>query len=193
MRCTAPKRVAVTATAASRTAAASASVRVRSEARIRSAYASDFLPSPIASETYTSKSRTSSSRSPAPSRSAASTSAAWTDASTISATSSFATGHDDTGVTEPGPGTRSHSRSNESSAAAVRGGSPYAWHTDGCSSPAWPTVTSPTVSRVQRPGWYGAYESAVRSSCTPSAFATVSANAIACCCLLYTSDAADDL
>src|SRR5664280_2819560 len=53
-------------------------------------------------------------------------------------------------------------------------------HTLGCSSPAWPTVTSPTYSRAQRPGWYGAYESAVRSSRTPRAPATVSANAIAC-------------
>src|SRR5690606_18744651 len=161
-RRTAPVRSAAAATAASRAADASSAVNVRSGARNRSAYASDRRPSPIWAPVYTSNSRTDSSSSPAPARSAASTSAAGTAASTTSATSWVATGYVDTdgaGTGSSTPRATLPNRSRSISIATVRGGRPKAATTRGCSSPAWPTIRSPTNNAAQRPGCHGAWSS----------------------------------
>ena len=60
------------------------------------------------------------------------------------------------------------SASRSTSAAAVRGGTPYAAHTCGCSSPAWPTTSPPTRIWAQRPGCHGASEPVATSTSTPS-------------------------
>ena len=51
---------------------------------------------------------------------------------------------------------RASRASRSSSAADVRGGTPKAWQTRGCSSPAWPTAVSPRTSSAHRPGCHGA-------------------------------------
>ena len=144
----------------------SRSVSVRSGARKRSAKASDFCPSADLVAGVDVEEPDRLEQLPAPSRSAASTSAAATEASTTSATSSLATGY----VENAAPArrrARSSSTSRSISAAAVRAGHAVGLADLGCSSPAWPTTTSPTENSAQRPGCHGPRLAARTLTSTP--------------------------
>ena len=96
--------------------------------------------------------------------------AAGTAVAATSATSTATGGYGDTRGT--GRSSTSGSRSRSSSIAQVRGGSPSASITFGCSSPAKPTGKSPTRSMAHRPGCHGGLSPAVIRSSTRAACPT---------------------
>ena len=140
---------AAEATAASRTAATSSAVSVRSAARSRSENASDLLPAPTWSPSYTSNSRTDSSSAPG-ARDAARTRRPppAPRRRRRSATSPRPPGSRDARAGDRASVSRRPGRPGPapSRRCAAAGRAPR--RTFGCSSPAWPTM--PLVQRQHR-------------------------------------------